>query len=83
MYDEDLDFCRRLQRRGETALYVPSVELVHVGGASSTSDHKRALSRRARSVYYRRNHGMLAEAAFRLLHGAVDAAKGGHAWLTR
>jgi N-acetylglucosaminyl-diphospho-decaprenol L-rhamnosyltransferase len=62
-YDEDVDFCRRLQARGRVALYVPSARLVHLGGASSTSAAKEAMMRRGRSRYYRTHHGRMSALA--------------------
>lgn len=60
LYDEDLDFCMRARAHGRTMLYVPGVELVHLGGTSSTSDSKRRLMITARRRYYRRHYGRLA-----------------------
>ncbi|HZO36461.1 MAG TPA: glycosyltransferase family 2 protein, partial [Solirubrobacteraceae bacterium] len=40
VYDEDLDLCRRLRAQGRRVVYVPGVELVHLGGRSSTPDRK-------------------------------------------
>jgi N-acetylglucosaminyl-diphospho-decaprenol L-rhamnosyltransferase len=60
LYDEDLDFCKRLRRANAAALYVPAAELVHVGGASSNEQSKLELMRSARARYYRLNHGILA-----------------------
>jgi GT2 family glycosyltransferase len=63
-YDEDLDFCFRLREQGQFALYVPSVEVIHIGGASSAPDKKSALMRTARATYYRTNHGRFASWAY-------------------
>ena len=65
VYDEDLHFCLGLRRAGAKALYIPSVELVHIGGASTTPERKRTLMRRARARYYRVNHGLAAEYVYR------------------
>jgi len=65
LYDEDLDLCTRLRRRGRTVVYRPDVELVHVGGASSTSSAKLALMRAARTRYYRIHRGRLVALAYR------------------
>jgi N-acetylglucosaminyl-diphospho-decaprenol L-rhamnosyltransferase len=74
MYDEDLDFCRRAAAGGRTLLYVPSAELVHLGGASSaTTGAKRRLMRRARLRYYRRHHGRLQAALYGRGLPVVDA----------
>lgn len=81
MYDEDLDFCRRALQRGRSLRYIPTAELTHLGGTSSTtSARKRRLEIQARRRYYRRHHGLLTACAYavgvRLLDGLarlVDA----------
>jgi GT2 family glycosyltransferase len=70
-YDEDLDFCRRLQRRGRAALFVPGVRLTHLGGASSTSTAKLAMTRRGRGRYYGDHHSRLSALVFRFAIGAL------------
>jgi len=73
MYDEDLDFCRRAQRRGRTFSYVSRTALIHLGGASSqTGAHKRRLMTRARRRYYRRHQGLLVAGIYA---GAVPAVE--------
>ena len=57
MYDEDLDFCFRVRRHGRSLLYVPEVDLIHVGGASGTSASKQAAARRSRRELYRKHRG--------------------------
>jgi N-acetylglucosaminyl-diphospho-decaprenol L-rhamnosyltransferase len=66
LYDEDLDLCTRLGLRGRTIVYRPDVELIHIGGASSTSATKQKLMRSARAHYYRRYRGRLASWTYRL-----------------
>jgi GT2 family glycosyltransferase len=66
MYDEDLDFCRRAHQGGRTLAYLPEVELVHLGGASSTSDAKARLMATARGTYYRTHEGRCTEYAYRV-----------------
>ena len=70
-YDEDLDFCRRLQRRGRTALYVPGVELVHLGGSSSSSSTKTAMTRKGRARYFADHHGRFSGLLHRYAIGAL------------
>lgn len=74
-YDEDLDFCRRLSRRRAAAWYVADVELVHIGGASSTTQAKRTMVRRARQRYYRRHATAAHAAAYALLAGSLDRVR--------
>lgn len=74
-YDEDLDFCRRLHRRGGKALYLPTAEVVHLGGASSTSAAKQRLTTDARAKYYARHHGRLQALLFRLIVVITDGLR--------
>jgi N-acetylglucosaminyl-diphospho-decaprenol L-rhamnosyltransferase len=64
LYDEDLDFCVRAKARGRTVVYVPGVELVHLGGASSTAAVKSASMIAARRHYYEIHHGRWAARRF-------------------
>jgi N-acetylglucosaminyl-diphospho-decaprenol L-rhamnosyltransferase len=74
MYDEDLDFCTRAVARGRTFLYVPEVELVHLGGASTKGlSAKLKLTRAARRRYYSRHHGGVAAHVYKYGLTALDA----------
>jgi GT2 family glycosyltransferase len=74
-YDEDLDLCRRLADDDRTTVYVPSVSLGHVGGASSDPARKRRLLRAGRWRYYRRHRSLPAALAYRATVEGVDLAK--------
>jgi N-acetylglucosaminyl-diphospho-decaprenol L-rhamnosyltransferase len=74
-YDEDLDFCWRLARRGGTAVYVPGVRLVHLGGSSSNTKTKTAMTRRGRTRYYADHHGRGSEVLYRFAIGALVELK--------
>jgi GT2 family glycosyltransferase len=71
LYDEDLDFCRRLKRAGFRAIYTPEVELVHLGGASSAPPAKRHAMRTGRTKYYRLNDGAVAAFVYKYLIGGL------------
>jgi GT2 family glycosyltransferase len=74
MYDEDLDFCTRAMTRGRTFLYVSDVELVHLGGASTSGiSAKLKLTRAARRRYYSRHHGTAAGHLYKYGMSTVDA----------
>jgi GT2 family glycosyltransferase len=75
-YDEDLDLCRRLSDDGRLAFYVPSVSVIHVGGASSDPRRKQRLMRAGRRRYYRRHGGIAKALAYRTIVSGADAAKG-------
>jgi GT2 family glycosyltransferase len=74
-YDEDVDLCRRLADDSRLVVYVPSVSLVHVGGASSDPAHKQHLMRMGRTQYYRRHGGFWAALAYRAILVGADAGK--------
>ncbi len=74
-YDEDADLCRRLVDDGRSAYLVPTVSLVHVGGASSDPERKRRLMRSGRARYYRRHGGLSSALAYRTIVTGADAAK--------
>jgi GT2 family glycosyltransferase len=74
-YDEDADLCRRLADDSRLVLYVPSVSLVHVGGASSDPAHKQRLIRIGRTRYYRRRGGLPAALAYRAILLGADVGK--------
>lgn len=75
-YDEDLDYCRRLRARGQKILYVSECELVHYGGASSSSSEKLALQRQARKRYYLRWSGRVEAQVYGAINGTMRRMKG-------
>ena len=75
-YDEDLDLCFRLRQASLKAVYVPSVQLVHLGGASTTPEAKRALERRGRRRFYAKHRGNAYVWALQFALTIVRALKG-------
>jgi N-acetylglucosaminyl-diphospho-decaprenol L-rhamnosyltransferase len=65
LYDEDLDLCARLMALGRLIVYRADVDLVHIGGASSTSVAKLKRMRAARTHYYRVHKGRGAALIYR------------------
>ncbi len=58
MYFEDVDLCRRLAQLGIARHFVPSIEMVHVGGASQPAAIRAAMERayrRSQLRYYARH----------------------------
>ena len=74
-YDEDLDVCRRLHDAGRAVALVPDVVLTHIGGRSSTPAEKLRMMRRGRARYYRKHHGVMASAAYRVGIGTLQRAR--------
>lgn len=68
MYYEEVDLCRRLQQKGYTVQYWPSLQAVHIGGASAKTVKRARVSRsgsqleswrmRSALLYYRKHHGL-------------------------
>jgi N-acetylglucosaminyl-diphospho-decaprenol L-rhamnosyltransferase len=75
MYDEDLDFCHRVQEQGRRMWYEAGAEIVHIGGASTASAaHKRRLTSRARRRYYAHHYGLGAASVYAAFLPVVSAA---------
>jgi len=75
MYDEDLDFCKRIARSQWEIHYCPEATLTHIGGQSSEPAEKQVLMRRGRRAFYRKHHGILYAGLCRLLMAALDSAR--------
>ena len=75
MYDEDLDFCRRIGAAGVRLVYCPHVELVHLGSGSSAPAAKALMMRRARILYYRLNHSRITAATVVYGVGGLERLK--------
>jgi len=58
MFNEDVDWCRRMNEAGWTVDYVPAAEVVHHIGASKGGASKRVILERHRGMihYYRKHH---------------------------
>ena len=71
MYVEDLDWCWRARQRGWEVRIEPDAVVRHVGNASGESAYGRersAVYLRNTYRFYRRHHGRLSTATFRLLN---------------
>jgi hypothetical protein len=66
MYSEDVDYCKRYWKKGWEIVYLPEVDSIHHGGASSSLHPVRFQIEglKARLQYWRKHHGRLAQAAF-------------------
>lgn len=82
-YDDDIDFARRMSKRGRTCVYDPRVRLTHVGGGSSAGSKKTKLTQAGRRMYYRVHHGRLAALLFAYALPAFTRADAFRARLTR
>ena len=78
MYVEDLEWCWRASRRGWTIRFEPAARVIHVGnasGAQAYGDRRTKAYMRNTYRFYRAEHGLAAEAAFRSLN-IVGSARG-------
>ena len=69
-YSDEVDFCKRLDDAGWTALYVPAAQAVHHGGlaAAPQPEARRIVElSRSRDRYMRKHHGPAAALAVRWL----------------
>lgn len=75
MYSEDTDLCYRIHRAGWNVYYLPDVEIVHFGGASSKQCRPESVGRLYRSKirFFRKHYGFLPAL---LLGAAIAAAYG-------
>lgn len=54
LYSDDIDLCARARSLGARPVVVPAAAVIHIGGASSTSDGQRVRLLRGRATYVRR-----------------------------
>jgi GT2 family glycosyltransferase len=66
LYSEEVDYLRRARGRGFSVRYVPNAQCIHIGGAYHDNSRLSALMTSNRIRYYRRHHGPVSTAAFRL-----------------
>lgn len=69
MYFEDVDLCRRFAQMGVARHYIPSIEIVHVGGGSQPASLRPAMQeayRRSQMLYYKRYATLLQRQLLRL-----------------
>ncbi len=61
MYSEDTDLCYRIHRAGWKVYYLPDVEIVHFGGASSKQCRPESVGRlyRSKMRFFRKHYGFL------------------------
>jgi len=80
LYYEEVDFCRRVRAAGWLTWYLAQTTVVHVGGASATSDATLTAAGRqiptlqieSEVLYVRKHHGAGGLLAFALLSGVAD-----------
>lgn len=73
LYYEDADFCERLRKRGWRIWFEPSVEVLHMGGASSAGRFRRyhPVAYSALVRYLRRHRGWAYASAARVLVACI------------
>lgn len=66
LYSEEVDYLERVRRCGLTVSYVPGARAVHIGGEYHDNPYLSALMTANRIRYFRRHHGVISTALFRL-----------------
>jgi GT2 family glycosyltransferase len=66
LYSEEVDYLRRVRESGAFVAYVPQAQVVHIGREYLGNPRLSALMTANRIRYYRRYHGPLSAAVFRL-----------------
>lgn len=78
MYAEDADLCLKVRRAGLRIYHTPTAQVIHHGGASSSSQgstFSAVMMREALHAYMLLNHGPLHAAAYRLAVGAATIVR--------
>ncbi|TPN85047.1 glycosyltransferase family 2 protein [Mesorhizobium sp. CU2] len=78
LYSEETDYMRRVRSAGLSVAYVPGAHAIHIGG-DYNSPRLAALLAHNRIKYYRRHHGAVSTALFRMsiaLGEGLRAARG-------
>lgn len=84
LYSDDIDLCTRAAALGARPVVVPEAAVVHVGGASSSSEGQRMKILRGRATYVRRHWSRpRARLALGLLQAGVGLRAAGKAVLGR
>jgi GT2 family glycosyltransferase len=66
LYSEEVDYLERIRRSGMSICYVPEAKAVHFGGEYHANPFLSALMTSNRIRYFRRHHGPISTALFRL-----------------
>jgi GT2 family glycosyltransferase len=77
IYSEEVDLCQRLRRGGWSIYWDPRAVVLHHGG-ESTRQVARAMFVRlyqGKILYFRKHHGPMAAATYKLILGAAAAAR--------
>lgn len=66
MYGEDIDWCYRFRQAGEEVVFLAEADAFHYGGASSSAAPARFYLEQTRANwrYFRKHHGLLAQAGY-------------------
>jgi GT2 family glycosyltransferase len=67
IYGEELDWCHRMRQAGWSVHFIPSAEVIHLGGQAmdSAADRRAALLMRGQLHFYQQHHNRRTATAFR------------------
>jgi hypothetical protein len=66
MYSEEVDFQFRARKHGWSVYYLPSVQTIHLGGASQNRWQRRAMVYRGKLLFYQKHYGKVVSAIHRI-----------------
>jgi len=82
LYFEEVDLCRRIRQAGWRIAYWPAINVVHLGGASTSMFSRRLVSRsgtqmglwrlQSQYLYYRKNYGWIKACASKTLESTYN-----------
>ncbi|TDT72448.1 hypothetical protein EV215_0254 [Hypnocyclicus thermotrophus] len=77
MYYEEVDFCLKIKEKGYKIIYYPEVEVIHLGGASTSIFSEKLISKngmqmtlwrlQSQYLYYRKNFGLITAYSSKLM----------------
>lgn len=77
MYSEETDWCYRIRRAGWRVYYLPEIEIIHLGGASSSKRRPEMVAQLYRSKlrFFSKHRGMLQASVLRAVVVCASLAK--------
>jgi N-acetylglucosaminyl-diphospho-decaprenol L-rhamnosyltransferase len=75
LYSEEVDYLRRVRESGLSIAFIPQAKAMHIGGEYHANSRLSALMTANRIRYFRRYHGLVSTAIFRLGIVLASAAR--------
>jgi GT2 family glycosyltransferase len=71
LYDEEVDWCKRMKDKGWEIFFTPHAQIIHYGGQSTKQDFRKNIiqSYRARQQYFEKYYGKVGAFASKTIFG--------------